>query len=154
MSEKQFQDIKIRCYKYSLQVIKFVDSIEIKRIFYSLVDQFLRSATSIGANLIEATSAHSKKDFIKFYEIALKSSNEVKYWICLLRDGFEFDKEQIKVLLNEVDEISKIIGSIVVKLKDIKSNVIKERYVKYGSNSIDDSISSFKIFYNSDNDEN
>jgi four helix bundle protein len=66
MSEKQFQDIKVRCYRYSLQVIKFVDSIEIKRIFYSLIDQFIRSATSTGANLIEAKSAHSKKDFIKY----------------------------------------------------------------------------------------
>jgi len=97
MSEKQFQDIKVRCYKYSLQVIKFIDTIEIKRIFYSLIDQFLRSATSIGANIIEAKSAHSKKDFIKFYEIALKSSNETKYWICLLRDGLELDNKHLKI---------------------------------------------------------
>jgi hypothetical protein len=75
------------------------------------------------------------------YEIALKSSNEVKYWIFLLRDGFEFDKKQIGELLNEADEISKIIGSIVGKLKEVKSNVIKEQYVKYGSDSLDDSIS-------------
>jgi four helix bundle protein len=83
MSEKKFQDIKIRCYSYSIQTIKFLDAITIKSIFHSLINQLLRSATSIGANLIEAKSAHSKKDFIKFYEIALKSANETKYWICL-----------------------------------------------------------------------
>lgn len=154
MSGNQFQDIKVQCFKYSLQVIKFIDSIEIKRIFYSLVDPFLRSATSVGANLIEARSAHSKKDFIKFYEIALKSSNEVKYWICPLIDGFEFGKKQIIILLDEANEISMVIGSIVVKLIDIKANVIRERYVKYGSDSLDDSISSLKMLYHSDIDEN
>ncbi|HRZ29331.1 MAG TPA: four helix bundle protein [Candidatus Paceibacterota bacterium] len=39
----------------------------------------LRSATSIGANIIEARASSSKKDFIKFYEIALKSANETIY---------------------------------------------------------------------------
>ena len=61
-----------------------IDSIKIKTVFYSLISQLLRSATSIGANLVEARAAHSKKDFIKFYEIALKSSNETKYWLCLI----------------------------------------------------------------------
>ena len=44
-----------------------------------MTDQLLRSATSIGANVVEAKSASSKRDFIKFYEIALKSANETKY---------------------------------------------------------------------------
>lgn len=69
MSEKQFQDIKVRCFNYSIQVIKFIDSIEIKRIFYSLIEQLLRSATSIGANLIEAKSAHSKKILLNFMRL-------------------------------------------------------------------------------------
>ena len=44
-----------------------------------MTDQLLRSATSIRANVMEAKSASSKRDFIKFYEIALKSANEIKY---------------------------------------------------------------------------
>ena len=82
-----------------------------------MIDQLLRASTSIGANLIEARAAHSKKDFIKFYEIALKSSNETKYWLCLLRDGLKIDKMKINSFLTEANEISKIVGSIVVKLK-------------------------------------
>ena len=112
----------------------------LKRIFYSLIDQFLRSSTSIGANLVEARSAHSKKDFIKFYEISLKSSNETKYWLCLLRDGLKIDAEKINNLLKEADEISKVIASIVVKLKNIKANVIKEEYIPYGDVNSDDII--------------
>jgi len=87
MSEKKYQDIKIRSYKFALQVIHYINSVNVKRIFYSFIDQLLRSSTSVGANLIEARYSHSKRDFIKFYEISLKSANESKFWICLLRDG-------------------------------------------------------------------
>ncbi|HEX7356533.1 MAG TPA: four helix bundle protein, partial [Ignavibacteriaceae bacterium] len=83
------KEIKVRCYKFSVEVIKFISAIDVGRKFQSIVDQFLRSATSVGANVLEGKSAHSKKDFIKYYEIALKSANETKYWICLLRDGLD-----------------------------------------------------------------
>ena len=63
-----------------------------ERIYWIISDQLLRSATSIGANIIEAKAASSKKDFIRFYEISLKSANETKYWLCLLRDGTRIDK--------------------------------------------------------------
>jgi four helix bundle protein len=46
----------------------------------------------------------------------LKSANETKYWICLYRDGIK-NSIEVKALLNEVDEISKIIAASVIKLK-------------------------------------
>ncbi len=140
MSEKKYQDIKLRSYNFALRVIRYLDSVEIKRVFYSMIDQLLRSSTSIGANLIEAKSSHSKKDFIKYYEIALKSSNETKFWICLLRDGLKLNKVELNSLLNEVNEISKVIASIVIKVKDTKANIIKEKYVNYNSDKIDESL--------------
>jgi four helix bundle protein len=79
-------DITIGAYKFSVSIVRFINSIKLSSINNSLIIQLLRSATSIGANIIEAKSAHSKKDFIKFYEISLKSSNETKYWLCLLRN--------------------------------------------------------------------
>jgi four helix bundle protein len=140
MSEKKYQDIKLRSYNFALRVIRYIDSVEIKRVFYSMIDQLLRSSTSIGANLIEAKSSHSKKDFIKYYEIALKSSNETKFWICLLRDGLKLNKVELNSLLNEVNEISKVIASIVIKVKSTKANIIKEKYVNYNSDKIDESL--------------
>lgn len=110
-------EIKIRCYYYSVEIVKFLDSIETKRIHYSIIDQLLRSSTSIGANVVEAKSAHSRKDFIKFYVIALKSANEAKYWLCLLRDGVGIEKKKIEPLLTEVDEISRILAASIIKLK-------------------------------------
>ena len=50
---------------------------------------------------------------MKFYAIALKSANETKYWLCLIRDTMECDKVRVKALLNEADELSKIIASII-----------------------------------------
>jgi len=83
-----------------------------------MFDQLLRSGTSIGANIIEAKSGSSTKDFKKFYIIALKSANETKYWLCLLRDTvLQNEKEQLNKLLNEADEISKIIASIIINLR-------------------------------------
>ena len=111
------KEIKVRCYKFSVEVIKFISAIDVGRKFQSIVDQFLRSATSVGANVVEGKSAHSKKDFIKYYEIALKSANETKYWICLLRDGL--DLKNTNRLLKEADEISKVLASIIIKTKKI-----------------------------------
>lgn len=127
-------------YYFSLNVIRLIDSINVKTVFNSLINQMIKSATSVGANLVEARSAHSKKDFIKFYEISLKSSNETKYWLCLIRDGLKINKDKINELLSEVDEISKIIASIIIKLKNINANEVKEKYIKYGSEDSDNLI--------------
>jgi len=83
-----------------------------------ITNQLLRSATSIGANVIEAKSASSKRDFIRFYEISLKSANETKYWLGLLRDATETDKEKTNELLNEVEEISKMLSASILTMKN------------------------------------
>lgn len=82
-----------------------------------MFDQLLRSATSIGANLVEGSAGASKKDFIKFYTIALKSANETKYWLYLLKETILQNNEQTVILINEVNEIAKVIGAIVVNAK-------------------------------------
>jgi len=111
------QQLKYRCYQFSISVIKFIETLPGKKVYRVISDQLLRAATSIGANIIEAKSSSSRKDFIRFYEIALKSANETKYWLGLLRDATEANKNKINQLLNEVDEISKMLGSNLLTLK-------------------------------------
>jgi len=113
----EVRDIRHWCYSLSLLTIEFIEKTDLKRTYYSLIDQLLRSATSIGANLIEAKSAHSRKNFIKFYEISLKSANETKYWLCLIQDGLKINRGMLNELLDETDEISSITATIVIKLK-------------------------------------
>lgn len=88
-----------------------------RRTYWIIADQLLRSATSIGPNIIEAKSASSKKDFIRFYEISLKSANETKYWLGLLRDAVKVDKNKVKQFLKEVTEISNMLASSLLTMK-------------------------------------
>jgi four helix bundle protein len=65
--------------------------------------------------VIEGKAGSSKKDWRNYFLIALKSANEAKYWLCLIRDTIDgADGETIESLIREADEISKIIASIIV----------------------------------------
>ena len=111
-------NIRHRCYYFSKDVIYFVKDVKYERIFSSLFDQLIRSATSIGANIVEGRAGSSKKDWKNFYVIALKSANETKYWLCLIRDSMDVSKSKVGELIKEADEISKIIASIVLNKID------------------------------------
>ncbi|MGB9707106.1 MAG: four helix bundle protein [Microgenomates group bacterium] len=113
-------NIKYRAYRFSLKVVQFVSAFPEKRIYWTIGDQLLRCATSIGANIVEAQSSSSRREFIKFYEIALRSANETKYWLCLIRDSGLIEKGRVEDLLNEAIEISKMIGSSLLTLKGKK----------------------------------
>ncbi len=91
-------DLKNRCYNFSLKLIAFIDTLPNKRSCWIIADQLLRSGMSIGANLVEAHSSSSKLEFKKYHEIALKSGNEAKYWLGLLRDSGMSNKEDINTL--------------------------------------------------------
>ncbi len=119
-SSKGKTELKYRCYYFSIEIIKLLTDLPEKKTYWIISDQLLRCATSIEANVVEAKSSSSRKDFIKFYEIALKSANETKYWLALLRDATEADKQSINKLLAEVEEISKMLGSSVLTLKNKK----------------------------------
>ena len=112
--EKPYK-ISHRCFYFSKEVILFIKGCKYEKIYHSMFDQLLRSATSIGANVVEGKSGSSKKDWKNFYVIALKSANETKYWLCLISETLEVDKVKINELVKEADEISKIIASIIIK---------------------------------------
>lgn len=110
-------DIKERCYKFSLELIAFISTLPNERICWIIADQLLRSGTSIGANLVEAMASSSRLEFKKFHEIALKSANETKYWLGLLRDSGKANKDKVNMLLQEVTEIANMIAAGIIKLK-------------------------------------
>ena len=117
MTPEKPYDIKKRCYHFSRVLLSFVNKVKYERIHFSIFDQLLRSGTSIGANVVEGGVGSSKKDVINFYHIALKSANETKYWLCLIRDSFEYNIDEINSLISEADELSKIIASSIIKMK-------------------------------------
>lgn len=114
-------NVKIRAYHLSLDIIKFINYLPNKRGFWSIGDQLLRAITSIGANMIEAQASSSRREYVKYYEIALKSANESKYWLCLLRDSYTNLKDKCQELLSELTEISNMLGSSIITLKGKRS---------------------------------
>jgi len=118
--EKFKTEMKQRIYRWTLRLVKYIDSLPKERSIEIIANQLLRSGTSIGANYIEAQAASSKKDFINFIHYSLKSANESKFWLALLRDLKKGDGEEAERLLEELIEISNILGSSLLTLKGRK----------------------------------
>jgi four helix bundle protein len=81
------KEFRRRLYSFALQLIEFIDHLPADNVSKRLGDQLLRSGTSIIGNYIEGQSASSKKDFTNYFTTSLKSCNESKLWLALLRDS-------------------------------------------------------------------
>lgn len=117
--EKFKKEFISRLIKFSLKIIDLCDKLPHEKKYYIIIDQLIRSATSVGANIVEAQASSSKRDYTRFFEISLKSANETKYWLLLLRELRRSDPE-ISILLDETCQIANIIGSSVLTLKGKK----------------------------------
>ena len=84
---------------------------------YILSKQFLRSSTSIGANVHESQEAVSSADFVNKLSIALKEARETVYWLKLLAESNYLEKEVCMKLISDCEEIMKIIRSIILTIK-------------------------------------
>ena len=109
--------LRDRTYQYSIRIIEFLDNLPKDSSAQIISKQLLRSATSIGANIVEAQASSSKKDFTKYFNYSLKSANESVYWLNLLKDAKKINNNQIGYLLNETKELAKILGSSILTLK-------------------------------------
>ena len=86
---------------------------------FILINQLLRSATSIGANIHEAQYAQSTNDFISKLEIAQKECYETEYWLELLFETGCFPEETYRTLQNECGAIRRM---LISSLKTIKTH--------------------------------
>jgi len=114
-------EVKYRAFYLSIDVIKFIENLEYKQSIKIISYQLIRSITSVGANIVEAKSSSSKKEFLNYFQISLKSANETKYWLAMLRELLPNKKEEIETFLTEIEEISKIIGTSVLTMKGKRS---------------------------------
>lgn len=103
---------------FALEVLKVCKELRATKCEGVLINQFLRSGTSIGANVREAFYAHSKADFVSKLQIALKECYETEYWIELLIDGGYYANNEIKEYCIEVKKI--LIASINTAKKNMK----------------------------------
>ena len=117
--EKEPQDIRERAYEYSLRAIRLYQALQSGKdgAGWILGKQYLRSATAIGANMEEAQSGESRADFIHKYGIAQKEARESMYWLRLLGASGILPPSKLAPLLQETEELTAIITSIIVKAK-------------------------------------
>lgn len=104
----QFAARSIRLYKLLISRDKSL---------YPLFTQLLKSSTSIGANISEAQSAPSKKDFVNKLNIALKESQETDYWLKLLLASESLSEAEFESISNDCIELIKLLTSIIKKSK-------------------------------------
>ncbi len=109
-----------KSFDFALEIIELYKILKSKNEFV-ISKQLLRSGTSIGANIEEATAAQTKKDFATKMSIASKEARETRYWLRLLNKSklVEYD---YKNYLNKIDELIRIITAIV---KTAQSNLSK-----------------------------
>ncbi len=101
---------------FALEAIQVCKGLRVAKCESALINQFLRSGTSIGANIREAFYAHGKADFIAKLQIALKECSETEYWIeLILESGYYHDKN----LLDKCTEIKRI---LIASLNTAKEN--------------------------------
>ncbi|OIO44400.1 MAG: hypothetical protein AUJ24_01545 [Parcubacteria group bacterium CG1_02_36_42] len=116
---KKFKaEFKNKIYRWVLNLLKFIDGLPKDSISRNLGNQLIRSGTSILANYVEAHFSNSRKDFAYYFRTALRSANESKVWLALLRDMGRSKKETINILLKELQEIAAILASSLITIKN------------------------------------
>ena len=107
----------IKSKPFALDVIRVCKELRTVKCESALINQFLRSGTSICANIREAFYAHGKADFVAKLQIALKECSESEYWIeLLIESGYYSDKS----LLDKCTEVKRILISSINTAKENK----------------------------------
>lgn len=109
-------DLEDRTKNFSIKVIRLCKKVPFNTINHRLIDQLIRSATSIGANYREANETDTKKDFKNKITISKKESKETIYWVELILEANPDFKDEIYLLLDESKQLIKILASIYDKI--------------------------------------
>ena len=104
--------VQVKSYAFAIKIVNTFKVLQQDSKEFVLSKQLLRAGTSIGANIEEAIGGQFRKDFFAKLTIAYKEARETKYWIRLLTDTKYLDKETSRILLEDIEELLRIIGSI------------------------------------------
>lgn len=112
--------IQQKSFEFAVRIVNLYKYLSTDKKEFVLSKQLLRSGTSIGANVEEAIGGQSEKDFLSKLSISYKEARETAYWLKLLNATDYLTDQEAQSLLNDVDEICKILGSIQ---KTVKSKI-------------------------------
>ena len=109
--------IQQKTFNFALKSIEFYKMLIKESKEFVISRQFLKSSTSIGANIEEAIGAQSNADFISKINIAYKEARETRYWLKVIINSGINNGNEAESLINDLEEIIRIIGKILVTLK-------------------------------------
>jgi four helix bundle protein len=117
--KQQPWDIRSRSMAYALRAIKLFRFLQSQKdgVAWIIAKQYLRCATSIGANVEEAQAGESRSDFIHKLGIAQKEARESRYWLQLLAESDTVKMAKLKHLIAETEELLAVITTIIVNSK-------------------------------------
>ena len=110
-------NLEERTAKFGQNVIQFCKVIKQDVITRPIINQLVRSGTSIGANYMEANAASSKKDFRNKIYICKKETQEIKHWLRMIIVAIPEKKQESRNLWQEAQELTLIFGKIISTLK-------------------------------------
>ncbi len=113
-------DLEERTAKFGENIINFCNSITQNTINKPIINQLVRSGTSVGANYCEANNASSKKDFVNKIFICKKESQETKHWLRMIVVCVPDKKEAARKLWQEIQEFTLIFQKIVNSSREKK----------------------------------
>ena len=113
--------VQQKSFAFAIRVVNAYKYLTEQKKEFVLSKQLLRWGTSIGANVEEATGGQSKKDFIAKISISYKEARETKYWLNLLTATDYLDEKLSKSLLDDTEELCKILSSILLTTKQSNS---------------------------------
>lgn len=105
-------DLEERTAKFGENVIQFLKTLPANHLSKPLISQLVHSATSIGANYMEANQASSRRDFYNKIRISQKEANETKHWLRMLVNLFTEDKEKFRRFWKEAHELTLVFAKI------------------------------------------
>jgi len=111
------EGLGVRIFNFVVSVIKFSKTINYNNENKILLNQLIKSATSVGANYEEAQGASSKADFRNKIKISLKEIRETNYWLKLLRE-LGIDEKNLAILIDEAEQLKRILGKITSSSRD------------------------------------
>ena len=111
----KYRDLEERTLEFGKRIIRMCKALPRNTVNFKLIDQCVRSGTSIGANYREANEALGKKDFLYRIRISRKEAKETSYWLELIIEANLDMKDKIEPLLKESFEIRNILSSILEK---------------------------------------
>ena len=109
--------IQQKSFVFAIKIVNTYKYLTSEKKEFVLSKQLLRAGTSIGANIEESIGGQSNKDFLSKISISYKEARETRYWLKLLEATNYLSKEEAQNLLNDVEEICRIIGKIQITVK-------------------------------------